>query len=189
MESIEIDVQFEKLANGIIKNAINYSFNLKDLPDLNNFTADIRGDKAFKNIFTELDKKMSHCLYWFEVDEKVTCSNLQELLNSSRELLKRNLRRVPVKNKNTDTAVIYVGVRQGGVRKKDGLSNLSGRMCIHFGYYPPGSTGGLQLVHWTNKLDCKINLKVVEFENLPTDYLYTLEKIVAFKLKPMCGKH
>ena len=181
--------KFDKLAQEIINEAESFTFNIKDLPEINNYQTNIRKESNFTEIFIRLDQKLNSCIYWFETENNNDCKDLQKLLNDNREKLITNLRTVPVKNCNTNTNILYVGIRRGGQRKKDKLSNISGRICIHLGYYHKGSTQGLQLIHWAKNINCKINLKVVEFEDLPNEYLNTIEKIIAFKLKPMCGKH
>src|SRR5690554_3963317 len=189
MKSQILKEKFEKLAEKVTKEAEVINFKLKDLPDVNNYQTDIRKQLNFDKIFENLNTKINNCIYWFETDTSDNCHSLQVLLNNNREMLNLNARTVPVKNTNINTNVLYVGIRRGGQRKKDKLSNISGRIIIHLGYYDKGSTQGLQLIHWAKNVDCKINLKVVEFEDLPNDYLNTIEKIIAFKLKPMCGKH
>jgi len=189
MKSDILKSKFDKLAQEVINEAETFTFNLKDLPDLNNYKTDIRKDLNFTQIFEILDKKSKNCIYWFEVESTNHCENLQVLLNENRESLLVNFRTVPVRNSNTNSNILYVGIRRGGRRQRDNLSNISGRIITHLGYYDKGSTQGLQLIHWAKDIDCKINLKVVEFEDLPNDYLNTIEKIIAFKLKPMCGKH
>jgi hypothetical protein len=187
MKNTNLRQEFNQLAEKVIEEAEVFTFNLKDLPELNDFQTNIRTE--FNQIFDRLDEKLNSCLYWFEVEENNQCSNLQTLLNESREVLQANSRTVPVKNTNIDTNVMYVGIRRGGQRKRDKLSNISGRIAIHLGYYVKGSTQGLQLVHWAKNIDCKVNLKVVQFNDLPNEYLNSIEKIVAHKLRPMCGIH
>lgn len=189
MNSSILKYKFDKLAQEVINEAEIFTFNLKDLPDINNYDTNIRTNINFTNIFIALDKKLNNCIYWFETKTNDHCNNLQIILNENRESLGINLRTIPVRNNNTNTNVLYVGIRRGGQRKKDKLSNISGRIAIHLGYYHKGSTQGLQLIHWAKNIDCEITLKVVEFEDLPNDYLNTIEKIIAYKLKPMCGKH
>lgn len=189
MNSDLLKSKFDQLAQEVINEAETYSFNIKDLPDLNNYKTNIRTELKFIEMFKSLDDKLNNCLYWFEVESSIHCTNLQILLNESRDALRINFRTVPAKNKNLESNVLYVGIRRGGQRKRDLLSNISGRICIHLGYYDKGSTQGLQLIHWAKDVDCNINLKVVQFEALPNDYLNTIEKIIAFKLKPLCGHH
>lgn len=181
---------FTTLINDLIGSAEAYSFNLKDLPDTDDFKLDLRKHEKFQNIFDELNKKTSSCLYWFEIDSNENCSSLIQLLDKKRKSLKKQLRTVPAKNKNTDSKVLYVGIRRGGIRKRDGLTNISGRILIHLGYYDKGRTQGLQLVHWAVESGFTVQLNVVQFEDgFPNEYLGALEKIMAHKLKPLCGKH
>lgn len=185
----DIKVNFEILTNSILEQAETFSFNLKQLPHVAEFTMDIRLDKNFSSIFEKLNKKEHHCLYWFEIETSELATELNILLNKNREKLKLDQRVVPVMNKNTNSNIFYVGIRRGGKRKYDGLTNISGRIIQHLGYYVNGSTQGLQLIHWANKTDLDIKLNVVEFKELPNLYLNVVEKIVAHKLKPLCGKH
>src|SRR5690606_5974724 len=124
-----------------------------------------------------------HCVYWFEIKTMELASELNTLLDNNRNELNLNKRLVPVINKNTDSNILYVGIRRGGKRKYDGLSNIAGRIIQHLGYYVKGSTQGLQLIHWTNKADLDIKLNVVEFKDLPNIYLNVVEKLIAHKLK------
>lgn len=185
-ESILID--FNLLAENVISAAKSYSIKLKDLPEVH-LKLDIRNHSYFKTIFTELDQKKKHCLYWFEFDTNESSTTINNLLNESRISLSERMRVVPVKNLNSESNVLYVGIRRGGNRKYDNLSNISGRLIQHLGYYHVGSTQGLQFAYWANKSDIELNFKVVEFENLPNLYLEMLEKLIAYKLKPLCGKH
>ncbi|MFH7010522.1 hypothetical protein ACHRV5_01550 [Flavobacterium sp. FlaQc-52] len=89
--------KFDSLAQEVINKAETYSFNIKDLPHVNNYETDIRNDLNFSLMFVALNKKLSSCLYWFEVETLEHCSNLQNLLDQNRELLKSNLRRCPPK--------------------------------------------------------------------------------------------
>lgn len=181
---------FDEIINSLIKNTYNFYFNLNDLPDIDNYNLDIRQHGKFQKLFKELNAKQRNCLYWFELDTPEICQNLKNKLDDSRENLKISERTVPVKNKNFDSSVLYVGIRRGGVRKRDGLSTLAGRIIIHLGYYPAGSTQGLQLVHWAVGTGYNIKLRVIQFEeNFPNAYLEAFEKIIAHKLRPLCGKH
>jgi len=189
MRSTLLKKKFDELAQEIIDDAETFTFNLKDLPDINDFRDDIRKNLNFTELFDNLDQKLNSCIYWFETQTIEDGNKLQNLLNQNREFLGSNFRTIPVKNNNLNSSVLYVGIRRGGYTKKHSLSNISGRITIHLGYYYKGSTQGLQLIHWAKNVDCKMNLKVVQFEDLPNEYLNTIEKILAFKLKPLCGKH
>ncbi|QKJ63231.1 hypothetical protein [Flavobacterium sp. M31R6] len=189
MKTILLKQKFEELACEIINEAETFSFNLSDLPEIADYKISIRNDNVFGEILSNLDKKINNCIYWFETENNDSCNNLQKLLDGQRENLSLNARTVPVKNRNKDSNVLYVGIRRGGLTKKYNMSHLSGRIKVHLGYYNVGSTQGLQFAHWARNIDCKINLKVVQFEELPNEYLNTVEKILAFKLKPLIGKH
>ncbi|WP_299104344.1 hypothetical protein [uncultured Tenacibaculum sp.] len=184
-----IQCNFVALANIAIKEADSYSFNLNQLPAVNNYNTDIREDQYFKSIFEALNKKEQNCLYWFELESEALAIELNHLLDAKREELKRNLRVVPVKNSNTHSKVLYVGIRRGGIRKRDKLTNISGRIIQHLGYYEKGSTQGLQLVHWAKDTGKEIKLYVIELNGLDNAYLNALEKIIADRLNPLCGRH
>ncbi len=189
MKTTLLKQKLEELAGEIINEAETFSFNLIDLPEIADYKISIRNDKVFGEILSNLDTKINNCIYWFETENIDSCNNLQKLLDSQRENLKLNTRAVPAKNHNKNSNVLYVGIRRGGLTKKYNMSHLSGRIKTHLGYYNVGSTQGLQFAHWARNIDCKINLKVVQFEELPNEYLNTVEKILAYRLKPLIGKH
>lgn len=169
-----------------------FSFNLTELPPHDNFELDIRRHGRFKELFEQLNQKKSSCLYWFECESEADANNLIQIFADKRGSLVSNSGkywRVPPINK-VSSKVIYLGVRQGGVRKKDMLSNLSGRIIQHLGYYSNEGTGALHLLQWASNQDCKLTLNVIEIGK-PEDvqYLYILEKLVSISLKPFCGKH
>lgn len=115
------------------------------------------------------------------------------LLNKKRNVLTNGsdpIWKVPPHNNNTKSKVIYVGVRQGGVRQYDRLSNLSGRIIQHLGYYHKGSTGALHFLQWASGKNFDITLNVLEI-GIPEEkeYLYIIEKFASIALKPLCGKH
>lgn len=170
------------------------------MPDDDNYRLDIRKFGEFLKTFNSLNIKTNDCLYWFSVSQIADSQRLKNEIEKCRESLKQqqDKRVVPVRNDNIDSNVLYVGVRQGGCRKytlinrkrvPDVLSNIAGRIIQHLGYYKKGSTQGLQLVHWTKGLDIQVTLNVIEFKDLPKDYLYIIEKLYALKLKPVLGKH
>lgn len=147
-------------------------------------------DKNFGYLFKELDLKENHCLYWFELETLEKTKALNNLINNYR--LKKgqeDYRVVPSSNKNVNSKVLYVGIRRGA-KSKSGLTNIVGRINQHLGYYKVQSTQGLQLIHYAQGLDFQITLNVVEFEDLENPmYLNLLEKMVADKLIPLCGRH
>jgi hypothetical protein len=66
------------------------------------------------------------------------------------------------------------------------MSEKAGRIAIHFGYYEIGTTQGLQLAYWAKK---NLTLNVMALPKESSDYLDLLEKLLARKLNPLCGKH
>jgi len=185
----EIITKFGKIGSEIIELAEVYEFKTSDLPEINDFKTDIRIDPNFSRIFEELNLKTNNCIYWFNFESERKAAKINLLLDNNREELKDKFRVIPPPNKNENSKTLYVGIRRGGVRKRDKLTNISGRMIQHLGYYDKGSTQGLQLVHWANKANASIFLHVVELVDLPDTYLNVIEGIVAYKLKPLCGKH
>ncbi|WP_422104632.1 hypothetical protein [Winogradskyella sp.] len=147
-------------------------------------------DSDFRYFFEELDLKKNHCLYWFELESNDKANALNILLNNYRREkgIKHN-RVVPATNKNENSNVLYVGIRRGALKPKI-PTNIVGRINQHLGYYKVTSTQGLQLVHYARGLDFEITLNVVEFEGLDNPiYLNIIEKMMADKLKPLCGRH
>jgi len=185
-----IKTNLEKIGEKIIEKSKVYKFKTSDLPEHNNFMTDIRhASPIFEKIFKELDLKTNNCIYWFDLVNNENAKEINSLLDIKREELKKNKRVIPPKNINVNSKTLYVGIRRGGVRRRDKLSNISGRIIQHLGYYEKGSTQGLQLVHWANQANKTIFLNVVELINIPNEYLNAIENIVAYKLKPLCGKH
>lgn len=183
---------FTEVIDSIIANAETFQFNLKDLPDVVEYTyhKSILGHPKFESIFSALNEKQTSCLYWFEFNDSEMCSSVINVLNANRERLKESVRAVPVMNKNLNSNVLYVGIRRGGQRKYDGLTNISGRIVQHLGYYKVGTTQGLQLAHWAVESGLDIKLNVIQFEEgFPDAHLEAFEKIMAHKFKPLCGKH
>ena len=123
------------------------------------------------------------CVYWFETEKEEVANNLINDLNCFREL--KTERSVPARNNKTNSKYIYVGIRQGGQRK-DGFTNIAGRISIHFGYYKVGSTQGLQLSYWAKD---KLILNVMEMPETAAPFLNVIEKQIANKLRPLCGRH
>lgn len=190
---------FNELIGKITSSPKAYTFNLSDLPDVSEYTPtkedrkkSIRHHEKFSFMFSELDAKQESCLYWFELDDNTCCNSIIEKLNIARSLLREqgNIRIVPVMNNNSESNVLYVGIRRRGWTEKWKLSNISGRIIQHLGYYHVGTTQGLQLAYWAADSDLQIKLNVVEFEqDFPNQYLEALEKIMAERLRPLCGKH
>lgn len=189
---------FDELIETLKNNADSFSFNLNDLPNAFEYTPsptkldsqNIRTHIKFDTLFRTLDNKRNSCLYWFELENEIDCNNLISVLNNNRISLIERERTVPVINTNFNSNVLYLGIRRGGYTKKWELSNISGRMIQHLGYYYKGSTQGLQLAHWAVDTGFDIKLNVTQFEyGFPNEYLEAFEKIMAHKLRPLCGKH
>ena len=145
---------------------------------------DAYGENQMFNLIESLKEIDKPCLYWFEAENEEKASNLILALNDFRLNNPKN-RTIPAKNRNINSKCIYVGIRQAG-KRKDGFTNIAGRMVIHFGYYKVPSTQGLQLVYWAKE---KIKLTVMELPSESSIFLNVLEKELAKKLKPLCGRH
>lgn len=117
IEKIEKDIEAVK---DIItsKEIYRFSFKLSELPEHNDFSLDIVKHARFEELFSVLNSKTTYCLYWFECADEKNAKTLIERLNNKRTDLIRETRNVPPPNSNTDSNFIYVGVRQGGVRKR-----------------------------------------------------------------------
>ena len=122
-------------------------------------------------------------MYWFELENEELANNLNLELNKYRL---QNLKTVPPTNNNKNSKVFYVGIRQGGFTKYNNLTNITGRMCQHLGYYDKFSTQGLQLYEYSRDKNYTITIKVVEFKKFKhPKYLNIIEKLVAKKLNPL----
>ncbi len=168
------------------------TFKIKNLPNHDKFNVDANTHEDSRYIFTELDKIECDCLYWFTLETKEQAKELNSLLNKYRKKNKKgskDYRCVPATSKNIDSEVLYVGIRRGGVTKKWNLTNITGRINQHLGYYYKGSTQGLQLIHFAKNCDFDITINVVKIESPHSMYLNIIEKIVAEELRPLCGRH
>ncbi|MFC4633661.1 hypothetical protein ACFO3O_07065 [Dokdonia ponticola] len=96
---------------------------------------------------------------------------------------------MPATNSNNYDNILYLGVRQGGYRKKDDLTNITGRINQHLGYYKAGTTQGLQLYEYAKGKDFEITLKIIEFDGIEPYLLNVIEKLLAKKMKPLSGRH
>lgn len=135
-------------------------------------------------IINDLKAYNAPCLYWFSAQNHETALKLMEQLNQFREV--KSKRTLPAKNNNKNSNIIYVGKRNAGIRNRDNLTNIAGRIAIHFGYYEVDTTQGLQLAYWA-KEQLTLNVMVLPIES--ADYLVILEKLLAKKLNPLCGRH
>jgi len=180
----------DRLLCGETPHYYSQKFNIKDLPDCQNFNHSPNLDPRFRYLFEELDTMDKSCLYWFKVQNEEKAAELNNKINKYR--LNRGLdgyRSIPATNKNERGTILYVGIRRGG-KTKYGLTNIVGRINQHLGYYKTATTQGLQLIHCAKNFDCEITLNVVQFEDLQNNmYLNIIEKKVAQRLKPLCGRH
>jgi hypothetical protein len=186
---------FESISDRVIldrSQICSKTFKIKDLPNHNKYSTNANTHENSRYLFTELDKIECDCLYWFTLENSKETIALNNLLNEFREINikgSENYRSVPATNKNNDSNVLYVGVRRGGITKKWNLTNITGRINQHLGYYHNGNTQGLQLIHFAKDYDFDITINVVKIESSNSIYLNIIEKIVAKKLKPLCGRH
>jgi hypothetical protein len=60
------------------------------------------------------------CIYWFEANNEERANILVNNLNKYK--IQNTGRKVPPKNKNKDSNCLYLGVRNGGTRKRDNFS-------------------------------------------------------------------
>jgi|GEM_PF-1972387 len=133
----------------------------------------------------ELMKIEEPCIYWFKGEDELVGQKFLADLNSFRE--KKTGRNLPAKNNyRRNSNCLYLGIRQGGTRKKDGFSFIAGRISTHLGYYHVPTTQGLNLAYWAKDI---ITLKVMVLPKEASIYLNVLEKLYAKQLKPLCGKH
>ncbi len=194
-EITKIDNILEPIVNDIVSKKLvgfSESFNIKDLPNNNNFKVHPNTLPKFDYLFRPLDKRNKDCLYWFELETIEKAIELNNLLNVYRLTNIKGTdgyRNIPATNKNETSNVIYVGIRKGNKSKKPKLTNIVGRINQHLGYYENQNTQGLQLIHFAKKCDFKLTINVVEIVSTNSDYLNIIEKKVANILKPLCGRH
>ncbi|UMY66879.1 MULTISPECIES: hypothetical protein [unclassified Flavobacterium] len=150
-------------------------------------------DPQVLDIIDGLNEREGPCLYWFEADSPGIARELLDAMEKSRRFFAQPdqaIRVFPATNRNAvlapESQVLYVGKRNYGFGKRKNLSHASGRMAIHFGHYHVGTTQGLHLAHWA-KYDLTLHVMFLPTE--ATVYLPLLEKELAKKLKPLCGRH
>ncbi|MDB4292889.1 hypothetical protein N9954_05725 [Maribacter sp.] len=191
----KIDDIFKPIVNDIVtKKSIDYSesFNIKDLPDNDGFRIHPNTLPEFDCLYRPLDKKNKDCLYWFELESIEKAIELNNILNTYRLSNKKgnvDYRNIPATNKNETSNVLYVGIRRKSKANKPRITSIVGRINQHLGYYKNQNTQGLQLIHFAKNCDFKVTLNVVEIISENDIYLNIIEKKVADKLKPLCGRH
>lgn len=189
-----VDSILNEIAQNIYDNRNNDSFyhklefNTNQLLDHEGYKKFVNSEGELVSIFNDLNNiKENYCLYWFELENEEKANYLTLELNFYRN---KKMKKVPATNKNKNSNVFYVGIRQGGYTKYNNLTHITGRICQHLGYYKEPTTQGLQLYEFARNKNYKITIKVVEFKkfNHPK-YLNIIEKLVAQKLRPLCGRH
>lgn len=187
--------EFKEELDKIEFDYFNFDFNTSDLPNIIDYTYknDIRKHPELKEMFDTLDSIKTNCLYWFSVKNLEEAKILKEIISNKKTELwhedKTICRILPARNVNSESTIIYVGVRKGSKAKKQKITHISGRIVQHLGYYKEGRTQGLQLAYYTNSLNIDLTLHIYSLINCPDEYLYIIEKIFAKKLKPICGSH
>lgn len=190
----KIEEQVNSIVDDILKRTKDFKickFHLSELPESNNWQNHPNTDPYFKKHVAKLDEYKKDCLYWFDCDNKEDAEILDHALVEYRAKKgQKDYRAVPTSNKYVGKGkTIYVGVRRGSTAKKPRLINIMGRINQHLGYYHQPKTQGLQFLHWAKDLDIDITLYVVHFEDSLDSLLYVLEKEVAKRLIPHCGRH
>jgi hypothetical protein len=95
--------------------------------------------------------------------------------------LSENARPVPaIKTNYPQTNILYVGKVKG---------KFYGRVIQHLGFHRDKGTQGLQLCYWAKRLNLKLKITAMEFENDAKDLIPIFENCLADKLKPILGKH
>ena len=194
----QVDAIVTEIASNIKNDDFCYKgfFNTKDLPDHKGYTVFVN-NHPFRNQFKFYDfldlKKEQHCLYWFELDSIEKASEIFELMQIYRKRKgTEDYKTIPATNSYRGygkSKILYVGVRRAGYRKSDDLTNITGRINQHLGYYDNPRTQGLQLYEYARGKDFNITLKVIAFEGIEPYLLNVIEKKVARILKPLCGRH
>lgn len=197
----EITIAVDAIVDEIITNIDNDSFyhkgtfNTKDLPDHKNYTVFANSDNVFRgksSVYNPLDLiQDNHCLYIFELDTKEAAYSLNEEIIKYRKLKGTEAYKTipPTNSYGGDGKIFYVGMRQGFQRTKTGVTNIVSRMNQHLGYYHHKGTQGLQLYEYARGKDYNITLKVIAFTGIEPYLLNVIEKKVARRLKPLCGRH
>lgn len=130
-----------------------FRISCNEMPFPNDYNINYREcHEDVKSIFRKMEPVDKPCLYWFEAETIEDANLLLTDLNLFRDKPKDLVRVTPVKNNNTDSTVLYVGARLGGIAKRKQFSFIAGRILAHLGYYKVGSTQGLQLAYWAKHL-------------------------------------
>ncbi len=169
----------------VIRNQKN-DLDCSKIPSVKEFDFHNRKSGYLKDIFTNLDSISVHSLYWFEIVQPNKSKEIKKTFADYKLRKAEHGRTVPASNKTETSKILYVGIRRGGVRKRDGFTNIGTRVFQHLGYYSKVSTQALQLARWCNE---KLVLNVLPLPEVTKEYLNILEKLLAIELKPIVGKH
>ena len=157
------------------------------IPTQEEFRFDQRYQGELGALFKRLDEIRTPVIYWFSSESVESAHAIKDQHLDFRSLRGvEHDRHAPAPNRVMESKIIYVGMRQGGFRKKDGFTKIAGRIYVHLGYYSKGSTQGLQLVHWCN---AALQLHLLPLAHDVSPFLGGLEKIVAKHLRPVIGRH
>ena len=177
------EISFDSIFENNI-DILEYEIDCSKLEEPDYKMTDLGYVKSVNPIIRELMQIINPCIYWFEADNESKAEEMIRDLNTFKA--KKTGRSIPAKNNNYGGKCLYIGIRQGGTRKKDSFSFIAGRISIHLGYYHVPTTQGLNLAHWAKE---KITLKVMVLPKEASIYLNILEKLYAKQLKPLCGRH
>lgn len=190
--SIKTDTVFNLAKNldPLFENPYTFKFQLSDLPPVMDLHfPDIRHLSPYQEFFHQLDQFTNDCLYWIKLDSLNHSQMVKDRYQDIGIHLHENYRVHPPLSRYDTSTCLYVGIRRGGIRERDGLSNIAGRMVQHFGYYDKGSTQGLQLAHWPDKMKLTISIHIVHFDDNLGILLKALECYAAHKFQPILGRH
>lgn len=155
-----------------------YIIDCSTLEDFNEIN--ICDDPLYKPMFDELLSFNCPVLYWFEIVQPTSTEKILKAINSYKR--KANKKAIPAIRQKPyhGTTVLYVGKV---------IRGFSGRIVTHLGYYKVTRTQGLQLFHWSTKIQLTLMLHVYTFKNELAPLMGVIETSMANKLRPLLGKH
>lgn len=168
----------ENLKKNDVRKTFTFDFSCEDLEDDSN--CEIKQFPKFKGLFGGIEDMKGPVLYWYEV---ISSQSNDDILNALQEYGKKDGHRaIPAFNKKQDkpTKILYVGKCK---------RHFSTRVIQHLGYFKTDTTQGLQLRFWAKKLDLKLRLHAMEFDNNMAEIMLIVESYFAKKLNPLVGKH
>lgn len=204
MDFFKVSNKIKELINSIVDDVLHnqiegnysYSFNTKYLEPYKKGCKQAYEMLYFKELFSHLENIKTNCIYWFEADSVEQCKDLVALLDDYRYTNNsfKDYRTVPAKAAKkydtTNSNIIYLGIRRGnGKKSRQAHSNIAQRINQHLGYYHTDKTQGLQLSSYVYGKDFNLTLKVCPLEGLHDNYLNLVEKELALRVNPHCGRH